>query len=273
MDQVTLKANESTASLIEEERIIAKLSIKTLSDRTIKLDFIDKSLTLSQLKEQLVNHVEIGPQQQFFLLSGKVYGDSLQSSSEVKIVDLPGFKAPELVIEEFKSYEEKRKAEAEGDSLNDSGENSSQITIVKGIEELLPTLYLFHYEPSAKLLDPLDSATDWDAKNRLKFFKGIWGVAQRDLEVASKYLIEALPTFEENGCMPYKDLVKYAVITASVALDRPSLKSKVSELLSKYIASLFRLYDHRKCWNASNLLPSWKISSPPSTIVVIVNFL
>lgn len=221
MNQITLKANESTASLIEEERIIAKLSIKTLSDRTIKLDFIDKSLTLLQLKEQLVNHVELLPQQQFFLLSGKRYGE--EEDDKVKIVDLPGFKAPELVIEEFKNYEEKRK---EADS--DSNESNTVTTIVKGVEELLPTLYLFHYEPTAKLLDPLDSAVDWDAKNRLKFFKGIWGVAQRDLDAASKYLIEALPTFEENGCMPYKDLVKYAVITASVTLDRPSLKSKVN---------------------------------------------
>ena len=70
------KANESTASLIEEERIVAKLTIKTLSDRTIKLEFIDKNLTLSQLKEQLKEHVELPAEQQFFLLAGKVYGKS-----------------------------------------------------------------------------------------------------------------------------------------------------------------------------------------------------
>lgn len=232
MNEITIKANESTASLIEEERAIAKLSIKTLSDRTIKLDFIDPALTLLQLKEQLIEHVELPPQQQFFLLAGKVYGHASADDDKVKIVDLPGFKAPEMVIEEFKKYEEKRKIDSEAST--DSGNNNNNtdanttITIVKGIEELLPTLYLFHYEPTAVLLDPLDSATDWDAKNRLKFFKGIWGVAQRNLEVAAKFLIEALPTFEENGCMPYKDLVKYAVITASVTLDRPSLKSKVT---------------------------------------------
>ena len=217
-------ATESTASLIEEERIIAKLSIKTLSDRAIKLDYLDPHLTISQLKEQLKEHVELAPEQQFFLLNGQVYGKDSASDS-LEIVSLPGFKTPEQVIQEFKEYEEQRK-----NSNEESNNNADKkvITIVKGIEELLPTLYIFHFEPAAKALDPLEAATDWDQKNRLKFFKGMWAVAQRNLEEASKYLVEALPTFEENGCIPYKELVKYAVITASVTFDRPSLKSKVN---------------------------------------------
>ena len=218
-------ATESTASLIEEERLIAKLSIKTLSDRTIKLDYTDSSLTLAQLKEQLREKVELEPEQQFFLLAGQVYGRD-DASDSIKLVDLPGVKTPEQVIEEFKDYEEKRKSQ-EDESTNSEQSDSKIITIVKGIEELLPTLYIFHYEPAAKVLDPLEIASDWDQKNRLKFFKGIWAVAERNLDEAAKFLIEALPTFEENGCMPYKDLVKYAVITASVTFDRPSLKSKV----------------------------------------------
>ena len=222
--QLSAKANESTATLIEEERLIAKLSIKTLSDRTIKLDFIDNSLTLAQLKEQLVEHVELPAEQQFFLLSGKVYGkESAGADDLIKIVDLPGFKSPEIIIKEFEAYEEKRK----NDSETQTDSTNTTVTIVKGIEELLPTLYIFHYEPAAKALDPLEAATDWDQKNRLKFFKGIWALAERNLNEAAKFLVDALPTFEENGCMPYKDLVKYAVIAASVTFDRPSLKSKV----------------------------------------------
>lgn len=223
----TPTASESTASLIEEERLIAKLTIKTLSDRTIKLDFVDPKLTLLQLKEQLKDHVELPVDQQFFLLGGQVYGKDSVSDS-VEIVSLPGFMSPEQVIQEFKEYEEERKNQTENISENSNETDSKKvITIVKGIEELLPTLYIFHFEPAAKALDPLEAATDWDQKNRLKFFRGMWSIAQRNLEDASKYLVEALPTFEENGCIPYKDLVKYAVVTASVTFDRPSLKSKV----------------------------------------------
>lgn len=216
-------ATESTASLIEEERVIAKLSVKTLSDRTIKLDYTDSNLTLAQLKQQLKEHVELAAEQQFFLLGGQVYGRD-DASDSIKIVSLSGFKTPEQVISEFKAYEERRKSQEEEQQDDNNGKT---ITIVKGIEELLPTLYIFHYEPTAKALDPLEAATDWDQKNRLKFFKGLWAVAERNLEEAAKFLIDALPTFEENGCIPYKDLVKYAVITASVTFDRPSLKSKV----------------------------------------------
>ena len=223
----TPTASESTASLIEEERLVAKLSIKTLSDRTIKFDFIDPHLTLAQLKEQLKEHVELPVDQQFFLLGGQVYGKDSASDS-IEIVTLAGFKTPEQVIQEFKEYEEKRKNQNDNNESASSADSSKNIiTLVKGIEELLPTLYIFHFEPAAKALDPLEAATDWDQKNRLKFFKGLWAVAQRNLEEASKYLVEALPTFEENGCIPYKELVKYAVITASVTFDRPSLKSKV----------------------------------------------
>lgn len=254
------KANQSTASLIEEERVIAKLTIKTLSDRTIKLDYTDATLTLSQLKDQLKeNHIDLTPEQQFFLLAGQVYGRDGASDS-LRIADLPGFKDPECIVKEFLLYEEKRKRDSESESIDENNNNSS-ITIVKGIEELLPTLYIFHYEPAAKALDPLDSVTDWDQKNRLKFFKGLWAVAERDLEASAIFLVEALPTFEENGCLPYGDLVKYAVITASVTFDRPLLKSKVLQYNNLNIKSLFinillyyqylivifiRLLDHQK---------------------------
>lgn len=227
---LNVKASESTASLIEEERIIAKLTIKTLSDKTVKLDFVDPNLSLAQLKEQLQEKVELPTDQQFFLINGKVYGKDTTADSSILIVNLPGFKTPEAVVQEFKNYEELRKKESNSSSTTNSDEsnaNNTAISIVKGVEELLPTLYIFHYEPAAKALDPLESASDWDQKNRLKFFKGIWALSQRNLEEAAKFLIEALPTFEENACIPYKDLVKYAVISASVTFDRPSLKSKV----------------------------------------------
>lgn len=230
---LNIKATESTASLIEEERIVAKISVKTLSDRTIKLDFTDSDLTLGQLKRELVEHVELPVESQFFLLSGKVYGKDLADDS-LRMIDLPGFKSPETVVSEFKAYEEKRKNASENNEesgANSAVDPSQPFVIIKGVEELLPTLYIFYYEPAAKALDPLEAATDWDQKNRLKFFKGLWAVSERNLNDAARFLVEALPTFEETGCIPYKELVKYAVITASVSFDRPSLKTKVKEIL------------------------------------------
>ncbi len=213
---------------LEEEVIVAKLTIKTLTDKAIKLDFTDASLTLAQLKETLVEKVELPVEKQFFVLNGLVYGQD-GASDTIQIANLPGFKTPETIVAEYRAYEEqKKKLLEEGEKKVQEESEAATISIVKGIEDLLPVLYLFHYEPVAKAVDPLEIATDWDQKNRLKFFKGIFALAERRLDEAAKFLVEALPTFEETGFMPYKELVKYAVISAAVAFDRPTLKSKVN---------------------------------------------
>lgn len=250
--------NFSTASLIEEEKIVPKLVVKTLTDRSIKLDFTAASLTLGQLKEQLVEKVELPVEKQFFLLNGKVLGrDQIEDS--LLISELPGFKAPEQVLSEFKEYEEKRvsdqtKTDTDNSNNNSTDETTNTIIIVKGIEELLPILYIFHYEPAAKAMDPLDLATDWDQKNRLKFFKGMWAVAERNFKDAADLLVESLPTFGEVGCIPYKDLVKYAVISAAVVFDRPSLKNKVTffhyyHYITLNLLLFLRLFDLQKLSN------------------------
>lgn len=220
------KAGEAAAAVvaIEEEVLVPKLTIKTLTDKAIKLDYTSAKLTLGELKEKLVEKVELPADKQFFVLNGVVYGRD-GASDTLLISQLPGFKTPETILAEFKAHEEEK--ERRKNNPSESNESSTSISIVKGIEDLLPVLYLFHYEPVAKAVDPLEIATDWDQKNRLKFFKGIFALAERDLQSAAKFLVEALPTFEETGFMAYKELVKYAVISSAVAFDRPALKSKV----------------------------------------------
>jgi hypothetical protein len=217
------------STTLEEEVLVAKLTIKTLTDKAVKLDYTDSSLTLAQLKVLLVERVELPVEKQFFVLNGVVYGQD-GASDTLQIANLPGFNSPEAIVAEYRAYEEqKKKSQEEGEKKEEAGE-AAAISIVKGIEDLLPVLYLFHYEPVAKAVDPLEIATDWDQKNRLKFFKGILALAERRLDEAAKYLVEALPTFEETGFMPYKELVKYAVISAAVAFDRPTLKGKVRKI-------------------------------------------
>src|ERR1700733_6621408 len=89
------------------------------------------------------------------------------------------------------------------------------------------TIHLFYYEPAALLVDPIDAAVDWDSKNRLRCFKGLYLVYKRDFASAASLLIDSLATFEEETLIPFKDVVKYAVIAAALVFDRPTLKSKV----------------------------------------------
>ena len=79
-----------------------------------------------------------------------------------------------------------------------------------------PIIYLLHY-PSISI-DPIESAKDWDQKNRLRFFKGIHCLSVRLFEEAGKLLVDSLPTFTETAFISYNECVKYAMIAAMLDL-------------------------------------------------------
>lgn len=89
------------------------------------------------------------------------------------------------------------------------------------------TIYLFYYEPTALLADPIERAIDWESKNRIKVFKGLYWLSRRKFEEAAPLLLDALSTFTETAFIPFKDCVKYAVITGMLVLDRPTLQKRL----------------------------------------------
>lgn len=89
------------------------------------------------------------------------------------------------------------------------------------------TIYLFYYEPSALLADPIEAAKDWDTKNRLKVFKGLYFFSKRKFSEAAPLLIDSLTTFSETNFIPFKDCVKYAALAAMLVVDRPTIVTKL----------------------------------------------
>lgn len=89
------------------------------------------------------------------------------------------------------------------------------------------TIYLFHYEPAALVADPIEKAIDWESKNRLKVFKGLYMLFRRKFDEAAPLLLDSLSTFTETAFIPFKDCVKYAVITGMLVLDRPTLQKRL----------------------------------------------
>ncbi len=89
------------------------------------------------------------------------------------------------------------------------------------------TVHWFYMEPIALTLNPIETAKDWDAKNRLRCFVGIYQLSQRNFVQASSLLTECLATFQEASFMSFKDLVKYAILAAILVLDRPELSKKI----------------------------------------------
>jgi len=112
------------------------------------------------------------------------------------------------------------------------------------------TLHWFYMEEVALKLDLIEAAKDWDAKNRLRCFVGIYYMSQRMFAEAAPLLTDCLATFQETTFMSFKDLVKYTVLAAILVLDRPNLNERVPNLfdLGFHLSELFRSSNPQKSW-------------------------
>lgn len=72
-----------------------------------------------------------------------------------------------------------------------------------------------------------DKGGDWERKNKLKVYEAVFLMATRQFKRAAELLLDAIATFTSGELMPYERCIFYTVLLAVVALDRPTLKSKV----------------------------------------------
>jgi len=73
----------------------------------------------------------------------------------------------------------------------------------------------------------LEEGGDWDRRNRLKVYNGLYSIAVRDFAEAAKLFLETVSTFTSYELMSYEQFVKYAVYASVIALDRGQLHDKV----------------------------------------------
>jgi len=73
----------------------------------------------------------------------------------------------------------------------------------------------------------LEEGGDWDRRNRLKVYNGLYALAVRDFAQAAKLFLETVSTFTSYELMSYEQFVKYAVYASVIALDRGELHDKV----------------------------------------------
>ncbi|ROT36262.1 26S proteasome regulatory subunit RPN7 [Sodiomyces alkalinus F11] len=81
-----------------------------------------------------------------------------------------------------------------------------------------------HVERAKSLVD---SGGDWDRRNRLKAYEGIYLITVRAYAAAGPLLLDSLSTFTSYELCTYSSLVVYSVLAGSVALKRVDFKSKV----------------------------------------------
>ncbi|OLN85221.1 putative 26S proteasome regulatory subunit rpn7 [Colletotrichum chlorophyti] len=73
----------------------------------------------------------------------------------------------------------------------------------------------------------VESGGDWDRRNRLKAYEGIYLLTVRSYSLAAPLLLDSLSTFTSYELCTYSNLVVYSVLAGSVSLKRVDFKSKV----------------------------------------------
>lgn len=73
----------------------------------------------------------------------------------------------------------------------------------------------------------IEEGGDWDRRNRLKVYQGLYCVAIRDFKQAAELFLDTVSTFTSYELMDYKTFVTYTVYVSMIALERPDLREKV----------------------------------------------
>jgi 26S proteasome regulatory subunit N7 len=98
----------------------------------------------------------------------------------------------------------------------------------------------------------IDEGGDWDRRNRLKVYRGLYNMSVRDFKSAAALFLDTIATFTSYELMEYQQFVTYTVLCSMIALERPELREKVvkgSEILEVLHGLptirqfLFSLYD------------------------------
>ncbi|CAH3151112.1 unnamed protein product [Porites lobata] len=73
----------------------------------------------------------------------------------------------------------------------------------------------------------IEEGGDWDRRNRLKVYQGIYFLSIRDFKSAANNFLDSISTFTSYELMDYKTFVTYTVLASMIALERVDLRQKV----------------------------------------------
>ncbi|KAF5291476.1 hypothetical protein FQR65_LT01788 [Abscondita terminalis] len=80
----------------------------------------------------------------------------------------------------------------------------------------------------------IEEGGDWDRRNRLKVYQGVYSMAVRDFKTAATMFLDTISTFTSYELMDYRTFVRYTVYMSIISLPRYQLRDKVikgSEIL------------------------------------------
>ena len=68
---------------------------------------------------------------------------------------------------------------------------------------------------------------DWDRRNRLKVYRGLQRMIERNITESASLMLDCIATFSCNEVCTYQEFIVYAIMTNLLKLARPVLKAKI----------------------------------------------
>ena len=73
----------------------------------------------------------------------------------------------------------------------------------------------------------IEDGADWDKKNKLKVFEGVYCMLIRDFKKAAELFISSIATFTCVELLAYRQFIFYAVVMALLTQDRKTIKKEI----------------------------------------------
>lgn len=73
----------------------------------------------------------------------------------------------------------------------------------------------------------MEEGGDWDRRNRLRVYQGLYSLAIRDFKSAANLFLDTVSTFTCYELTDYKTFVSYTVLCSLISLERVDLREKV----------------------------------------------
>lgn len=73
----------------------------------------------------------------------------------------------------------------------------------------------------------IEEGGDWDRRNRLKVYQGVYCIAVRDFKAAATFFLDTISTFTSYELMDYQTFVRFTVYISIISLPRNELRDKI----------------------------------------------
>ena len=103
----------------------------------------------------------------------------------------------------------------------------------------------------------IEEGADWDKKNKLKIYEGVYLIMIRDFKKAATNFVSSIATFTAVEVMPFREFVFYAVVLAILTQDRKTIRKEI--IHSPDILSVNRDIPHLKEFSESFFNCDYKI--------------